>query len=57
MTQAKARPNVVECCGDTKLLESFKECNKLLELVSKGLSAYLESKRYVHACSAPILTD
>ncbi|TPX54258.1 hypothetical protein SeMB42_g00367 [Synchytrium endobioticum] len=45
MTQAKARPNVIECCGDSKLLDNFKECNKLLELVSKGLSAYLENKR------------
>jgi dynein heavy chain, axonemal len=45
MSQAKAKPGVVECCSDFKLLDSFKECNKLLELVSKGLSAYLESKR------------
>ncbi|KAI9349443.1 dynein heavy chain and region D6 of dynein motor-domain-containing protein [Zopfochytrium polystomum] len=45
MSQAKARPGVVDCCSDFKLLDSFRECNKLLELVSKGLSAYLESKR------------
>ncbi|KAJ3214893.1 Dynein heavy chain 1, axonemal [Dinochytrium kinnereticum] len=45
MSQAKAKPGVVECCSDFKLLDSFRECNKLLELVSKGLSAYLESKR------------
>jgi dynein heavy chain len=45
MSNAKQRPGAVECCADMKLLESFKECNKLLELVSKGLSAYLESKR------------
>ncbi|TPX59753.1 hypothetical protein SpCBS45565_g07659 [Spizellomyces sp. 'palustris'] len=45
MSQAKQRPGVIEFCSDYKLLDSFKECNKLLELVSKGLSAYLESKR------------
>nr|KAJ3421411.1 Dynein heavy chain 1, axonemal [Polyrhizophydium stewartii] len=45
MGQAKQKPGVIECCGDYKLLDSFRECNKLLELVSKGLSAYLESKR------------
>ncbi|KAI9209204.1 dynein heavy chain and region D6 of dynein motor-domain-containing protein, partial [Polychytrium aggregatum] len=45
MAQAKGKPGVVEFCSDYKLLDSFRECNKLLELVSKGLSAYLESKR------------
>ncbi|KAJ3125137.1 Dynein heavy chain 1, axonemal [Nowakowskiella sp. JEL0407] len=45
MSQAKSKPGVLECCSDYKLLDSFRECNKLLELVSKGLSAYLESKR------------
>ncbi|KAI9104654.1 dynein heavy chain and region D6 of dynein motor-domain-containing protein [Phlyctochytrium arcticum] len=45
MTQAKQKPGVIEFCSDYRLLDSFKECNKLLELVSKGLSAYLESKR------------
>ncbi|KAJ3159379.1 Dynein heavy chain 1, axonemal [Geranomyces michiganensis] len=45
MAQAKQKPGVIEFCSDYKLLDSFRECNKLLELVSKGLSAYLESKR------------
>ena len=45
MSQAKQKPGVIEFCSDYKLLDSFRECNKLLELVSKGLSAYLESKR------------
>jgi dynein heavy chain len=45
LNQAKARPGLIECCSDVKLLDSFRECNKLLELVAKGLSAYLESKR------------
>lgn len=45
MSQAKARPGAIDFCADSKLLDSFRECNKLLELVSKGLSAYLEGKR------------
>ncbi|TPX58491.1 hypothetical protein PhCBS80983_g03079 [Powellomyces hirtus] len=45
MSQAKQKSGVIEFCSDFKLLDSFRECNKLLELVSKGLSAYLESKR------------
>ena len=45
MNQSKGKPGAVDCCADVKLLDSFKECNKLLELVAKGLSAYLESKR------------
>lgn len=45
MAQSKQNPNVLDSCSDAKLLDSFKECNKLLELVAKGLSAYLESKR------------
>ncbi|KAI8841134.1 dynein heavy chain and region D6 of dynein motor-domain-containing protein [Chytriomyces cf. hyalinus JEL632] len=45
MQQARQKPGVIECCSDFKLLDSFRECNKLLELVAKGLSAYLENKR------------
>ncbi|KXS21750.1 hypothetical protein M427DRAFT_107149 [Gonapodya prolifera JEL478] len=45
MTQAKAKPGVIDCCADAKLLEVLKDANKMLELVSKGLTAYLESKR------------
>jgi dynein heavy chain len=45
MSQSRQRPNVIDCCADSKLLDTFKECNKLLEMVAKGLSAYLESKR------------
>ena len=45
MGSAKSRPGLIDFCSDAKLLEQFHECNKLLEQVSKGLSAYLESKR------------
>jgi dynein heavy chain len=43
--QAKSKPHLLDYCSDMRLLDSFRECNKLLEVVSKGLSAYLESKR------------
>lgn len=32
-------------CADRKLLESLRDCNHLLEVVEKGLSDYLETKR------------
>ena len=47
MTKAYSSPKVLEFCSTKKLLESFQECNKLLELVQKGLTEYLETK-----CSA-----
>ena len=36
---------VITLCADTRLLDSLKECNLLLEQVQKGLSEYLETKR------------
>jgi dynein heavy chain len=45
MLSAYSKPAILEVCTDSKLLETFRESNKLLELVSKGLTAYLESKR------------
>eukprot|EP01051_Picozoa_sp_SAG22_P005502 SAG22_NODE_328_length_12271_cov_9.681811_8_plen_339_part_00 len=38
-------PGVVDFCSNEKLLIDFQESNKLLDLVSKGLSDYLETKR------------
>jgi dynein heavy chain len=35
----------VKFCDDPRLLERFKEGNKLLEMVQKGLADYLETKR------------
>ena len=35
----------VKFCDDARLLERFKEGNKLLEMVQKGLADYLETKR------------
>ena len=45
MTSAANNPNVITLCPDARLLENFRECNKLLEQVQKGLSEYLETKR------------
>ena len=45
MAMAANNPNVITLCPDARLLENFRECNKLLEQVQKGLSEYLETKR------------
>ena len=37
--------NVIQACPSVSLLEDMRECNKLLDQVQKGLSAYLETKR------------
>lgn len=38
---------VIQICPDKSLFESLKECIALLEVVQKGLSDYLETKRMV----------
>ncbi|KAM6980842.1 dynein axonemal heavy chain 1 [Aplochiton taeniatus] len=45
MKAANDNRQVIELCPDPRLLENLKDCNKLLELVQKGLSEYLETKR------------
>ncbi|XP_053845413.1 dynein axonemal heavy chain 1 [Vidua macroura] len=45
MKSANANPEVISLCPDPELLEKLQNCNKLLELVQKGLSEYLETKR------------
>ncbi|XP_075039903.1 dynein axonemal heavy chain 1 [Mixophyes fleayi] len=45
MRNAEENRQVISLCPDPRLLESLRECNKLLELVQKGLSEYLETKR------------
>ena len=44
MSNAMKNPGVVDFCSNEKLLIDFQESNKLLDLVSKGLSDYLETK-------------
>ncbi|XP_064422227.1 dynein axonemal heavy chain 1 [Latimeria chalumnae] len=45
MKNANENKQVISLCPDARLLESLRDCNKLLELVQKGLSEYLETKR------------
>ena len=44
MAHAIKNPGVINYCANEKLID-FQESNKLLELVSKGLNDYLETKR------------
>lgn len=45
MKQAADQPQVISLCPDPRLLNSLRECNRLLDQVQKGLSEYLETKR------------
>lgn len=36
---------IINVCSDQRLLDSLRDCNKLLDMVQKGLSEYLETKR------------
>jgi len=45
MAAALKGVKAVKFCDDPRLLERFKEGNKLLEMVQKGLADYLETKR------------
>uniref|UniRef100_A0AAR2LEL7 Dynein, axonemal, heavy chain 1 n=1 Tax=Pygocentrus nattereri TaxID=42514 RepID=A0AAR2LEL7_PYGNA len=45
MKAANDNRQVIELCPDPRLLDSLRDCNKLLEQVQKGLSEYLETKR------------
>uniref|UniRef100_A0A674D4I4 Dynein axonemal heavy chain 1 n=1 Tax=Salmo trutta TaxID=8032 RepID=A0A674D4I4_SALTR len=45
MKSAYDNKQVIDLCPDPRLLDSLRDCNKLLELVQKGLSDYLETKR------------
>uniref|UniRef100_A0A8V1A4F4 Dynein axonemal heavy chain 1 n=1 Tax=Gallus gallus TaxID=9031 RepID=A0A8V1A4F4_CHICK len=45
MKNANENPEVMSLCPDPALLENLQKCNRLLELVQKGLSEYLETKR------------
>ena len=49
MNNAKRNPNALNFCANEKLLMVFTESNKFLDMVQKGLSDYLETKRSVFA--------
>lgn len=38
---------IIGYCGDRKLLESLRDANHALELIQKGITNYLETKRTV----------
>lgn len=45
---------VINVCSDQRLLDSLRDCNKLLDMVQKGLSKYLETKRSAFPRWAPL---
>jgi dynein heavy chain, axonemal len=45
MTSAAKGVLTIRFCDDSRLLDRFREGNKLLEMVQKGLADYLETKR------------
>ncbi|XP_076985169.1 dynein axonemal heavy chain 1 isoform X1 [Tamandua tetradactyla] len=45
MKNAYETREVINVCADQRLLDGLRDCNKLLDLVQKGLSEYLETKR------------
>ncbi|XP_071452908.1 dynein axonemal heavy chain 1-like [Hetaerina americana] len=45
MKNAHEHPKIMTICPDRRLLELLKDCSNLLEMVQKGLSDYLETKR------------
>nr|XP_031542333.1 dynein heavy chain 1, axonemal isoform X7 [Vicugna pacos] len=49
MKNAYENREVINVCSDQRLLDSLRDCNKLLDMVQKGLSEYLETKRSAFA--------
>lgn len=45
---------VINVCSDLRMLDSLRDCNKILDLVQKGLSEYLETKRSAFPRWAPL---
>ena len=45
MAATEQKPNVLMATATEGMLESWKEANRLLELIQKGLNDYLEAKR------------
>nr|XP_054101684.1 dynein axonemal heavy chain 1 isoform X2 [Callithrix jacchus] len=45
MKHAYENREVINVCSDVRMLDSLRDCNKILDLVQKGLSEYLETKR------------
>ena len=45
MAKINTNPKVLEFSQNRKILDIFKECNANLDIVVKGLNAYMEGKR------------
>ncbi|KAL1791648.1 dynein heavy chain 1, axonemal, partial [Sigmodon hispidus] len=45
MKNAYENREMINVCAEQRLLDSLRDCNKLLDLVQKGLSEYLETKQ------------
>jgi dynein heavy chain len=45
MLTTHANPSVIETCSQSKLYETFCQCNDLIDKIQKGLNDYLNSKR------------
>jgi dynein heavy chain len=45
MNNAKDNPKIIDVCASEGLLETWRDCNIILDTVQKGLEDYLETKR------------
>lgn len=49
MSEAKKNSHVLSLCSTERMLKTFEDSNKLLDIVAKGLNDYLETKRAAFA--------
>ena len=49
LLRTKASPGILRMCDDRQLLETFRDANRVLDGVQKGLAEYLETKRLAFA--------
>ena len=49
LLRTKAAPGILRMCDDRQLLETFRDANRVLDGVQKGLAEYLETKRLAFA--------
>lgn len=45
MEKVAQSPKILSVCSQEKLLKQLSDCNRLLDIILKGLSEYLETKR------------
>ena len=49
LLRTKVSPGILRMCDDRQLLETFRDANRVLDGVQKGLAEYLETKRLAFA--------